>query len=211
MSRDLLTQAGVYAAIAKLAEADSCLRGLLAPLAEDSLAAVGAERPIIQYVQQRTLEELRQQGLKTNDIVEIMPFGPAEGFVVINGSLVQLRTVEALLVQALVEHGLAARKSQPDQSSFLAVPDIIISIDRMRERARISAGSNLTKTEIYKAVDSLREKLSAEHLNPNLVEGRRGQGYRLSTPWWNLIIHGLSPLPQPTWFQSGDAASNLAR
>lgn len=196
MKVDPLIRAVVSAALARLLEAVRFLRGLALGLAaDDSRAGENGERLIMQYAQERALREMRRQSYKTNDIVEVPPFSPAEGLVVINGIGIQLRTDEALLLHALVEHGRTAQDGELRESSFLPVPDIIALIDRMKAQARLFGGSNLTKHKIHRAVHSLREKLLAQLLNPHLIEGKRNQGYRLSTPRWNLVIGKTFPAP----------------
>ena len=189
MKRVSLTQASIAASVLKL-------KAVLKYLTDLLLLATGAPRPdgwekdlVIQHVQEMTLEEFRLHKFKTNDLIELPPFGLKEGTVIINGIPLQLKLVEVLVVYALLEHGRAAKSTRRPNSSFLPVGDIIASIDRVRAREQITVGENITEPDIYKAVDTFREKLLTADLNEHLLEGKRGQGYRLSTPHWNLIIH----------------------
>ena len=130
---------------------------------------------------------MQTQAFKTNDILQISMDSLTEGAISINGIPLRLKTIETLVLYVLAEHGRGA-------SSFLPVAEIIASVHRLRGRGRILAGSDVEKVDIYKALDSLREKFSAQQLNPSFLEGKRGRGYMLSTPRCNLV---LNPKPVP--------------
>ncbi len=193
MTLDPLARASASALLVKLMEAIRFLCGLLGLAPGDAKLASVREQPIFRYVQDQTLAEFRRQGFKTNDLVEIPAGSPAEGSVVVNGVQIRLTAVEALLFHVLVQLAQSfSQNSRQSQTSYVAVPEIIAAIDRERQKesSLIFAASNLTKTDIHKAVNSLRGKLSAEHLNPFLIDGQSGKGYRLGTPRWNLIAAG---------------------
>ena len=191
MNDDALTRSLVAATIARLDEALLPLRNLLS-------AAHPGEELATYYMRlhhQTSIRELRAHGFKTNDLLEIDPSIAGllrKSQIKINGSPIELEIRELLLIFVLAQ---TARNSSVrsgiwsgSEEGFVTVATLLEEIDRAKAEANLGElWSNAIDTDVHKAVASLRQKIESSGFNRNLIESKRGSGYRLSTPVWNLI------------------------
>jgi hypothetical protein len=196
MSSDTMMRGVVAAAVAKLDEASLPLRDLLS--ADSSAEGLAGYFMRLHHLQ--SLQELRAQEFKTNDILEISDNileALESGRVGVNGSSIDLEVREMLVVFGLARE--VRRRSRAwvlgreAEAHFVRVSALIEEIDRAKAEAGLpNLWRNAIDTDVHKAVSSLRSKLAGAGLNRNLIEGRRGSGYRLSTPYWNLVEPGAN-------------------
>jgi hypothetical protein len=74
------------------------------------------------------------------------------------------------------------------EARFASVATLLEEIEHAKAEAKLEGlWQYAIDTDVHKAISSLRTKLADAGLNRNLIEGKRGSGYRLSTPHWNLI------------------------
>jgi hypothetical protein len=191
MTNDTMTQGMVAAVLARIDEALQQLR-TLPTTSSPELDLAGY---YMRLHHQQSIQEMRAQGYKTNDIVEI-PVNILEALqaseIHVNGVAVDLEARETLLMFVLARQAKRLGRSQevnsPSTAKFLSVSSIIEEIDRLKEEAGLGdMWQNAIDTDVHKAISSLRSKLEIAGLSRSLIEGKRRNGYRLSTPAWNIM------------------------
>jgi hypothetical protein len=149
---------------------------------------------------QQSLQEMRTQNYKTNDILEIgddvLEVLKKSG-ISINGTSLDLEVRELLLLLVLARQARSPLRDRAHirgtEARFTRVATLIEEIDRAKAEANLGElWRNAIDTDVHKAVSSLRKKLAGAGFNRNLIEGKRGSGYRLSTPNWNLVEPGAN-------------------
>jgi len=185
------TRGVVAAALASLDEAVLPLCDLLAA----ANPAEGLAGNFMRLQHQQSLQEMRAQGYKTNDIVEIgdniLDVLKASR-VSVNGTSMDMEVRELLTLFSMVRQaqGPAREHSRFRGAAvrFASVATLLEEIERAKAEAKLEGlWRYAVDTDVHKAISSLRKKLAGAGLNRNLIEGKRGSGYRLSTPHWNLI------------------------
>ena len=185
MSDDDLARGIVAAALARLDEIQEPLRILLGN--DGELLA----NYFMRLHHQDSIHELRTQGFKTNDIVEIDEsivdlLGTSQ--IKINGIAIDLEMRELLVVFVLARKARGLASARGTSAPFITVSILIAEIDRVKAEAnRSELWVNAIDTDVHRAVASLRKKIGEAGFNRNLIENKRNNGYRLSTPHWNLI------------------------
>jgi DNA-binding winged helix-turn-helix (wHTH) protein len=118
---------------------------------------------------------LAKHQLRTNDIVEIS----------LSRRLVRVNTVR---LRGLRTHDIAVLLVL----AYSAKTGIPLNAKEVVERVdSLPSGFRWTEPhpeQIYPAVSRLRAALAAERLNVDLIETMSGVGYRLSTPYTNVIL-----------------------
>lgn len=122
-------------------------------------------------------DEVLRAGYKTNDLVVL------DGQTMfVNGiGPIGLDRREAVLIRLLAEF---ARGACRHKHLFLATARIV----EMAERWFPHAWNQPDAADVFAVVNRLRRKLAKRGLNKCLIENSPGDGYRLSTPVWNLRL-----------------------
>jgi hypothetical protein len=192
MSDDPSIRGVVAATLAQIDEATLPLRKVLAaPDMEES----GLAGFLTRLYHQQAIVEIRANGYKTNDIIEI-PDDPREAWreskVSVNGTSLKLKARELLLMFVLARNTRSLVRNRsltsvPDHG-FLNVAALIREMDRVKAEAGVrDLWENAIYTDVHRTISELRGKLSDAGFNRDLIEGRRKLGYRLSVPPGNVI------------------------
>ena len=191
MNNDDTIRGVVAAALARIDEVLTPLRSLLAT----SNPQEGLASYFMRLHHEQSLQEMRAQAYKSNDILEIgdnILDVLKAARVSINGTNIDLEVRELLLLFVLVRQArnqsLDRNRFRGSAARFASVATLIEEIERAKTEAKLEGlWQHAVDTDVHKAISSLRTKLAGAGFNRNLIEGKRGNGYRLSTPRWNLI------------------------
>jgi hypothetical protein len=191
MNNDAMIRGVAAAVLARIDEVLVPLRGLLA----ESRPQEGLAGNYMRLHHEQSIEEMRVQGYKTNDIVEIgdniLDVLKASR-VSVNGTSIDLEVRELLTLFGMVRQAQSQARERTRvrgaEARFTSVATLLEEIERAKAEAKLEGlWQYAIDTDVHKAISSLRRKLAVAGLNRNLIEGKRGSGYRLSTPHWNLI------------------------
>ena len=191
MNNDDTIRGVVAAALARIDEVLTPLRSLLAT----SNPQEGLASYFMRLHHEQSLQEMRAQAYKSNAILEIgdnILDVLKAARVSINGTNIDLEVRELLLLFVLVRQarnqGLDRNRFRGSDARFASVATLIEEIERAKTEAKLEGlWQHAVDTDVHKAISSLRTKLAGAGFNRNLIEGKRGSGYRLSTSYWNLV------------------------
>jgi hypothetical protein len=132
---------------------------------------------------------------KTNDLIELQGGldSPVHDLTINGRSSIRLSKPEFILffilaAHSLTRHGLPSpRRIEGD--GLLSGKDLLKAVEtwRQEEPGHIASWVLATDTDVYRAVYSLRKKLSDSQFNSFLLETGKG-GYQLSTPPSNITL-----------------------
>lgn len=177
MNDEARTRGVVAAALAGLDEAVQPLRDALT--AADP--AQGLASCFMRPHHQQALQDLRAQGYKTNDILEIgdniLDVLKASR-VSINGTSLDLEVRELLLLFALVRQAQSQTRDRSRfwgaEARFASVATLLEEIERAKAEAKLEGlWQYAVDTDVHKAISRLRTKLADAGLNRNPIEGKR--------------------------------------
>lgn len=155
------------------------LRGVLA---DDGLLT--AEMLEKNYRQQ-ALDQIVACRFKTNDLVTLV-YGRRSGWVQINATSIDLDTREFLVLKALaVSQRLLPRRAFVPMETILAHIEETRLADRWREPS---------VEDVRRVVLSIRNKIRSAEGNQYLIEAKRGEGYRISSP--SVDVECFAPPPK---------------
>jgi len=160
--------------------------------------SAGSGSVVCGYSPESVLRHAQEMQFKTNDVVVVECrdyYGPR--WLRISGlSPIQLRRIRSyLVIRVLVELAV----TRPGE--YISCTDLIEEIEDLTRGLTNPRGEPLwpdpVPADIHAEVSRLRAAITKRGGNPNLIEGCRGHGYRLSTGSWNIRVispeDGLDP------------------
>ena len=135
-----------------------------------------------------TVNYARRMQFKTTDVVEIVcrDWRGPYWLQVAGLSPISPRVRGFILLKILAEWA----SSNPGE--YISCKEMVGRIENTTSGIKNRKGKPLwnypTEGDIYREIFELRQQIQAEGGNPNLIEGSRGHGYRLSTPFWNVRL-----------------------
>jgi len=136
-----------------------------------------------------TVNYARRMQFKTTDVVEIVcrDWRGPYWFQVAGLSPIGPRVRGFLVLKVLAEF------SATNPGEYLSCKEMVGRIEKITAGIKNRQGKPLwnypMETDIHREVFELRHQIEERGGNPNLIEGSRGHGYRLSTPFWNVRLN----------------------
>lgn len=127
---------------------------------------------------------------KTNALVRLSGSLPSRrGVLCINAEQIELGNLREFAVARILCEAAKGATARGDPW-FVQAQEIVARVQELLRNPKLESKWRYAGAEdVYRVVNSLRGKFKERDLNPLLIEsGQRGQGYRLSTPPWNVEL-----------------------
>jgi hypothetical protein len=180
------SQAVLALALSEVEQAASMLRGCQDG-AERSGSPPSRENIYRKHLRGELYSLIQTNEYKTNDLIRLIGQFETRKECVVNAKHIELDMREFVFLRAIIDLAMEGC-SLEGGSGYFTAGAILVRVKKLFSEKQLEAVWPYPGPEdIHRIVHGLRKALASSRLNPWLIESaRRGDGYRLSTPVWNL-------------------------